>query len=184
VPPDRVTGFQIRGGSIAVHRADCPTGERMRGDGRGPVQLDWAPEAGAAPVPGATGGFRVTLQAEALNRPRLLADLTAAMSGTGLDIVSAVVEPPEELRVRHTYTVELPSAAILPVVMRAMLRVSGVYDVRRPGLEAPRPPRLRPHARSAANAGDPGVSHMRPSKGMRDRSAAFGAVDGPADSPE
>lgn len=79
----------------------------------------------------------MTLQAEALNRPRLLADLTAAMSATGLDIVSAVVEPPEELRVRHTYTVELPDAGTLPVVMRAMLRVSGVYDVRRPGLEAP-----------------------------------------------
>ncbi|WP_083976716.1 RelA/SpoT family protein [Kitasatospora azatica] len=182
VPPDRVTGFQIRGGSIAVHRADCPTGERMRGAGRGPVQLDWAPGAGAPAETGTGSGFRVTLQAEALNRPRLLADLTAAMSATGLDIVSAVVEPPEELRVRHTYTVELPHAATLPVVMRAMLRVSGVYDVRRPGLEAPRPPRLRPHARSAGNAGDPGAAHMRPSKGIRDRSAALGAVDGPSDS--
>ncbi|MDH6143073.1 guanosine-3',5'-bis(diphosphate) 3'-pyrophosphohydrolase [Kitasatospora sp. GP30] len=173
VPPDRVTGFPVRGGSIAVHRADCPTGERMRGDGRGPIQLDWAPEAAA--------GFRVTLQAEALNRPGLLADLTAAMSGTGLDIVSAVVEPPEELRVRHTYTVELPDAATLPVVMRAMLRVSGVYDVRRPGLAAPRPPRLRPTARSVANAGDPEPGDMRPSKGIRDRSAALAAVDGPED---
>ncbi|GAA1265668.1 hypothetical protein GCM10009665_63530 [Kitasatospora nipponensis] len=148
MPPDRLTGFQIRGGSIAVHRADCPTGERMRGAGRGPVQLDWAPEAATGRAAGPPAGFRVTLQAEALNRPGLLADLTAAMSATGLDIVSAVVEPPEELRVRHTYTVELPDAGTLPVVMRAMLRVSGVYDVRRPGLEAPRPPRLRPHPRA------------------------------------
>ncbi|MGF1429463.1 RelA/SpoT family protein [Kitasatospora sp. LaBMicrA B282] len=177
VPPDRVTGFQIRGGSIAVHRTDCPTGEQMRGAGRGPVQLDWAPEAGA-PAP-----FRVTLQAEALNRPGLLADLTAAMSATGLDIVAAVVEPPQELRVRHTYTVELPGAATLPVVMRAMLRVSGVYDVRRPGLEAPRPPRLRPHARSGTNAGDPAPGPVRPSKGMRDRPAALGAVDGQPEEP-
>ncbi|WSL80800.1 HD domain-containing protein [Kitasatospora sp. NBC_01266] len=176
VPPDQVTGFQIRGGSIAVHRYDCPTGERMRGSGRGPVQLDWAPEAGAAAA--APAPFRVTLQAEALNRNGLLADLTAAMSATGLDIVSAVVEPPEELRVRHTYTVELPGAATLPVVMRAMLRVSGVYDVRRPGLEAPRPPRLRPNARPARNDGDPAPGPVRPSKGMRDRSAALSAVDG------
>ncbi|PYC76946.1 bifunctional (p)ppGpp synthetase/guanosine-3',5'-bis(diphosphate) 3'-pyrophosphohydrolase [Streptomyces tateyamensis] len=180
VPPDRVTGFQIRGGSIAVHRADCPTGERMRGAGRGPVQLDWAPQVAAGPQ--AAAGFRVTLQAEALNRPSLLADLTAAMSAAGLDIVSAVVEPPEQLRVRHTYTVELPSAAVLPVVMRAMLRVSGVYDVRRPGLEAPRPPRLRPYARSAGNADDPGAGRVRPSEGIRDRSAALGAVDGSAES--
>ncbi|MFF7637896.1 RelA/SpoT family protein [Kitasatospora sp. NPDC008050] len=178
VPPDRVTGFQIRGGSIAVHRTDCPTGERMRGAGRGPVQLDWAPGAGAVPAGGPTAPFRVTLQAEALNRPGLLADLTAAMSATGLDIVSAVVEPPQQLRVRHTYTVELPGAATLPVVMRAMLRVSGVYDVRRPGLEAPRPPRLRPHGRSTGNAGDPAPAPVRPSKGIRDRSAALRAVEG------
>ncbi|GAB2737539.1 RelA/SpoT family protein [Kitasatospora kifunensis] len=181
VPPDRVTGFQIRGGSIAVHRTDCPTGERMRGAGRGPVQLDWAPGAGTALASGVPAPFRVTLQAEALNRPGLLADLTAAMSATGLDIVSAVVEPPQQLRVRHTYTVELPGAATLPVVMRAMLRVSGVYDVRRPGLEAPRPPRLRPHPRSAANAGDPTPAPVRPSKGIRDRSAALRAVEGQTD---
>ncbi|MDH6121733.1 guanosine-3',5'-bis(diphosphate) 3'-pyrophosphohydrolase [Kitasatospora sp. GAS204A] len=182
VPPDRVTGFQIRGGSIAVHRTDCPTGERMRGSGRGPVQLDWSPEAGAAAT-GAPAPFRVTLQAEALNRPGLLADLTAAMSATGLDIVSAVVEPPQELRVRHTYTVELPRAATLPVVMRAMLRVSGVYDVRRPGLEAPRPPRLRPNSRAAGNADDQAPGPVRPSKGMRDRSAALSAVDGQPEKP-
>ena len=171
VPPDQVTGFQIRGGSIAVHRADCPTGERMRGSGRGAVQLDWAPGAGA-PAARRTG-FRVTLQAEALNRPRLLADLTAAMSATGLDIVSAVVEPPEELRVRHTYTVELPDAEILPVVMRAMLRVSGVYDVRRPGLAAPRPPRLRPNSRAGGNTDDRAAPGVRPSWGITDRSGTL-----------
>ncbi|MCX4746506.1 HD domain-containing protein [Kitasatospora sp. NBC_01287] len=182
VPPDRVTGFQIRGGSIAVHRADCPTGERMRGAGRGPVQLDWAPEAGAAAA-AVPATFRVTLQAEALNRPGLLADLTAAMSATGLDIVSAVVEPPQELRVRHTYTVELPGADTLPVVMRAMLRVSGVYDVRRPGLEAPRPPRLRQPARGVGNTGDPAPSPVRPSKGMRDSSTVLEAVEGRPETP-
>ncbi|MFI9274792.1 RelA/SpoT family protein [Kitasatospora sp. NPDC052896] len=173
VPPDRVTGFRSSRGSIAVHRADCPTGERMCGDGRRQLQLDWAPGA-ATPT-----GFRVTLQAEALGRPRLLADLTAAMSATGLDIVSAVVEPPDELRVRHTYTVELPDARTLPVVMRAMLRVSGVYDVRRTGLAAPRPPRLRPNARSGANPGDRAAPPVRPS-GMSGRSAALSPTSGPA----
>ncbi|MDH6136093.1 guanosine-3',5'-bis(diphosphate) 3'-pyrophosphohydrolase [Kitasatospora sp. MAA4] len=181
VPPDQVTGFEIRGGSIAVHRADCPTGERMRTSGRGPVQLGWAPGAGAPTDRPVT--YRVTLQAEALNRPRLLADLTAAMSATGLDIVSAVVEPPQELRVRHTYTVELPDAQTLPVVMRAMLRVSGVYDVRRPGLEeAPRPPRLRPHSRgTVVNTGDQAAPPVRPSWGIHGDPAAFSGTSGAPD---
>jgi GTP pyrophosphokinase len=41
------------------------------------------------------------------------------------------VEPPQEHRVRHTYTVELPDAEALPALMRAMRAVPGVYDVYR-----------------------------------------------------
>jgi len=154
VPPDAVTGFVIRGGAVAVHRTGCPDGEQMRAAGRGPVELAWV--AGACPP----CGYRVTLQAEALNRPRLLADLTAVMSAEGIGIISASVEPPEELRVRHTYTIELPTAETLPAVMRAMLRVSGVYDVCRPGFRS-------------GNGDDPVTSGMRPSKGIHGRSVVF-----------
>jgi GTP diphosphokinase / guanosine-3',5'-bis(diphosphate) 3'-diphosphatase len=41
------------------------------------------------------------------------------------------VEPPREQRVLHTYTLQLPDAAGLPGLMRAMRRVPGVYDVTR-----------------------------------------------------
>ncbi|WP_354642537.1 RelA/SpoT family protein [Kitasatospora camelliae] len=153
VPPDEVTGFVIRGGAVAVHRAQCPAGWQMREAGRGPVELAWIPDAEPA------HGYRATLHAEALNRPRLLADLTAAISGEGVGISSAEVEPPQQLRVRHTYTVELPAAAALPGVMRAMLRVSGVYDVYRAGTDR--------------NGDDPGADGVRPSWGIQGRSAAF-----------
>ncbi|MFI6157468.1 RelA/SpoT family protein [Kitasatospora sp. NPDC051170] len=126
VPPDEVTGYPIRGGAVAVHRTGCPAGERMRADGRAELEVRWKPQD--APV----AGHRVTLDAEALNRPRLLADLTAAISAEGVGIVSAEVEPPQQLRVRHRYTVELPEPGALPGLMRAMLKVSGVYDVSRP----------------------------------------------------
>ncbi|MGW4381514.1 RelA/SpoT family protein [Kitasatospora sp. NPDC004531] len=142
VPPDEVTGIVLRGGVVAVHRAGCPTGTRMlRGDRR-EVAVRWLP--GGAPQ----WGYRATLHAEALNRPRLLADLTAAISGEGVSIFSADVEPPRQLRVRHSYTLELADAAALPAVMRAMLRVSGVYDVYRPG--GPEETPARPGAPSAA----------------------------------
>ncbi|WP_063770526.1 RelA/SpoT family protein [Streptacidiphilus carbonis] len=128
VPPDQLLGFAVKGG-IAVHRSGCPTGSGMAGGGRAPVEVAWARDAwgqDAQPV-----GYTVTVQADALGRPRLLADLTAAISAVGADIVSASVEPPQELRVRHRYTVELPDAGLLPGLMKAMLRVAGVYDVYR-----------------------------------------------------
>ncbi|MEU3187489.1 HD domain-containing protein [Streptomyces sp. NPDC006923] len=121
VPPDAVTGFSVRGGAVTVHREECPAVDRMRALDRAPVTVSW----------GETPGCRVTLYAESFGRRRLLADLTEAIATAGAAIVSAVVEPPSEQRVRHTYTLQLPDADGLPGLIRAMRDVPGVYDVSR-----------------------------------------------------
>ncbi|MFC8216441.1 ACT domain-containing protein, partial [Streptomyces sp. NPDC057296] len=121
VPPDRITGFAVRGGVVTVHRAECPAVARMTSAGRPEVDVRW----------GDSTECRVTLLAESFGRPHLLADLTEAMALEGAEIVSATVEPPDRQRVRHTYTVLLPDAARLPALMRAMRDVAGVYDVSR-----------------------------------------------------
>jgi GTP pyrophosphokinase len=41
VPPDAVTGFVVRGGTVTVHRAECPTTARMAAAGRQPVPVGW-----------------------------------------------------------------------------------------------------------------------------------------------
>ncbi|MEV0012467.1 HD domain-containing protein [Streptomyces sp. NPDC047973] len=127
VPPDRILGFTVRGGTVTVHREECPAVARMRGAGRTAVAARWND-------PGDLSGsadYRVTLVAESFGRPRLLADLTEAIATADAAIVSANVEPPSEQRVRHTYTLQLPDAAGLPGLMRAMRDVPGVYDVSR-----------------------------------------------------
>ncbi|MEU9983453.1 HD domain-containing protein [Streptomyces sp. NPDC050856] len=129
VPPDSVTGFEVRGGNVTVHRAQCPAVRRMEALGRAPVAVRW----------GETSACRVTLVAESFGRPRLLADLTEAIATAGAAVVSATVEPPSEQRVRHTYTLRLGDAAELPALMRAMRDVPGVYDVTRAQRPAQRP---------------------------------------------
>ncbi|MDQ0833839.1 guanosine-3',5'-bis(diphosphate) 3'-pyrophosphohydrolase [Streptomyces achromogenes] len=121
VPLDEVTGFSVRGGVVTVHRVECAAVARMAEAGREEVAVRW----------GDTTGCRVTLVAESFGRPHLLADLTEAMALEGAEIVSATVEPPSQQRVRHTYTVQLPDAAHLPALLRAMRNVPGVYDVGR-----------------------------------------------------
>ncbi|MFJ9908526.1 RelA/SpoT family protein [Streptomyces sp. NPDC101152] len=121
VPPDEVTGFAVRGGVVTVHRVECAAVGRMTNGGRAEVGVRW----------GDTTECRVTLLAESFGRPHLLADLTEAMALEGAEIVSATIEPPTQQRVRHTYTVQLPDAALLPALMRAMRNVPGVYDVSR-----------------------------------------------------
>ncbi|MGI5194407.1 RelA/SpoT family protein [Streptomyces sp. CA-288835] len=121
VPPDEVTGFAVRGGVVTVHRVECAAVARMKDAGRKEVDVRW----------GDTTECRVTLVAESFGRPHLLADLTEAIALEGVAIVSATVEPPSQQRVRHTYTLQLPDAAHLPALMRAMRNVPGVYDVGR-----------------------------------------------------
>jgi GTP pyrophosphokinase len=121
VRPDEITGFAVRGGAVTVHRVECAAVARMKDGGRAEVDVRW----------GEATECRVTLVAESFVRPHLLADLTEAMALEGAEIVSATVEPPTQQQVRHTYTVQLPDAAHLPALMRAMRNVAGVYDVTR-----------------------------------------------------
>ncbi|MFI6346236.1 RelA/SpoT family protein [Streptomyces sp. NPDC050560] len=121
VPPDDVTAFAVRGGIVTVHRRQCSAVAVMQGSGRREVGVRW----------GESAECRVTLFAESFGRPQLLADLTEAIAVEGVAIVSAKVEPPTQQRVRHTYTLQLPDAARLPALMRAMRNVPGVYDVGR-----------------------------------------------------
>ncbi|MBD0707714.1 MULTISPECIES: HD domain-containing protein [unclassified Streptomyces] len=131
VPPDKITGFRVSGGSVSVHRAGCAAVTTMRGLGRDPVPVRW----------GDTAHGRVTLVAESFGRPGLLADLTEAIAVAGAAVVAATVEPPSEQRVRHTYTLHLPDAARLSALMRAMKDVPGVYDVSRTRHRPPPAPR-------------------------------------------
>ncbi|MFG2116808.1 HD domain-containing protein [Streptomyces sp. NPDC048718] len=78
-----------------------------------------------------TTASRVTLSVESFGRPGLLADLTEAIAAEGATVAAATVDPPDEQRVRHTYTLRLPDAAGLPALMKAMRDVPGVYDVSR-----------------------------------------------------
>ncbi|AUA10803.1 HD domain-containing protein [Streptomyces sp. SID8382] len=129
VPPDAVTGFAVRGGAVTVHRVRCPGVARMTAAGRTAVGVRWADQDDGD----GGGDYRVTLFAEAFSRPHLLADLTEAIAAEGAEVVAAAVEPPREQRVRHTYTLQLPDAGKLPILMRAMRNVPGVYDVTREG---------------------------------------------------
>ncbi|NUS57965.1 MAG: ACT domain-containing protein, partial [Streptomycetaceae bacterium] len=114
----------IRGGTVAVHQRECANVQQMIRAGRDIVTAAWLPHQ-------AERGYRVTVQLEALDRPRLLADVTAAIDAAGADITSASIAPPQQMRVRQTYTIRLADLASLPRLLRALRRVQGVYDVYR-----------------------------------------------------
>jgi GTP pyrophosphokinase len=124
VPGDPIMGFITKGSGISVHREDCVNGadlvvhqpERL-------VKVSWL--AGAASI------FLVNIQVEALDRARLLADVTRTLSEQHVNILSAAVSTSKDRVAISKFTFEMADAKHLDSVLAAVRNVEGVYDVYR-----------------------------------------------------
>ena len=123
VPGDDIVGFVTRGTGVSVHRQNCVNvpGLQVTPDRIVPVQ--WAPTANSV--------FLVNIQVEALDRSRLLADVTRALSDTHVNILSASVTTSRDRIAYSRFTFEMADPKHLGSVLRAVRTVEGVYDVYR-----------------------------------------------------
>ena len=124
VPGDEIKGFVTHGHGVSVHRADCVNlvhltetqRERM-------VKVHWAPSEGAV--------FLVAIQVEALDRTRLLSDVTRVLSDQHVNILSASVTTSRDRVAISRFSFEMGDPKHLGDVLRAVRGVDGVYDVYR-----------------------------------------------------
>jgi GTP diphosphokinase / guanosine-3',5'-bis(diphosphate) 3'-diphosphatase len=124
VPGDEIKGFVTHGHGISVHRADCVNlahltetqRERM-------VPVHWAPSDGSL--------FLVSIQVEALDRTRLLSDVTRVLSDQHVNILSASVTTTRDRVAISRFSFEMGDPKHLGDVLRAVRGVDGVYDVYR-----------------------------------------------------
>ena len=68
---------------MSVHRRDCVNAGPLLETGERLVEVEWAPTAGSL--------FLVNIQVEALDRTRLLSDVTRVLSDAHVNILSATV---------------------------------------------------------------------------------------------
>ena len=124
VPGDEIMGFITKGSGISVHRVDCRNASDLREhQGERVVGVSWL--AGAASV------FLVNIQIEALDRARLLADVTRTLSEQHVNILSAAVSTSKDRVAISKFTFEMADAKHLDSVLAAVRNVEGVYDVYR-----------------------------------------------------
>jgi GTP pyrophosphokinase len=123
VPGDEITGFVTRGNGVSVHRSDCSNVLAMGSQVERFVPVAWSP--GAASV------FLVNIQVEALDRARLLSDVTRALSDQHVNILSASVSTTKERIALSRFTFEMGDPKHLGSVLRAVRAVEGVYDAYR-----------------------------------------------------
>ena len=124
VPGDPIVGFLTRGRGVSVHRDDCPNAKVLQSiDENRMTKVWWDTRA--------QGTFEVGIQIEALDRTRLLRDVTAAISDQGIHIVSSSTRTGKDGIALLSFTFELADPAHLEHVIQSVRRVDSVFDVYR-----------------------------------------------------
>jgi GTP pyrophosphokinase len=124
VPGDAIMGFITKGNGVSVHRGDCiNAADLISNQAERVVEVKWL--AGAASV------FLVNIQVEALDRARLLADVTRTLSEQHVNILSAAVSTSKDRTAISRFTFEMADATHLDAVLSAVRNIEGVYDVYR-----------------------------------------------------
>ncbi|MBO0802817.1 MAG: bifunctional (p)ppGpp synthetase/guanosine-3',5'-bis(diphosphate) 3'-pyrophosphohydrolase [Nocardiopsaceae bacterium] len=124
VPGDEISGFVTHGHGVSVHRVDCPNLAHLTGTQRERmVPVRWAPSDASV--------FLVGIQVEALDRTKLLADVTRVLSEQHVNILSASVTTTRDRVAISRFSFEMGDPKHLGAVLRAVRGVDGVYDVYR-----------------------------------------------------
>lgn len=123
VPHQDIIGFVTRYNVISIHRSDCPNLIRAEDEPERLVDVSWRPTSESA--------FLMVMQVEALDRHRLLADVTKALSEERVSILSATVTTTRDRVALSRFTFEMADPKHLDHVLRVVRRVEGVYDAYR-----------------------------------------------------
>ncbi|MGI8334668.1 RelA/SpoT family protein [Actinomadura scrupuli] len=123
VPGDEIVGFVTRGNGVSVHRVDCVNVTELKNQPERLVDVKWSP--------GEDSVFLVAIQVEALDRPRLLSDVTRVLSDQHVNILSASVTTTRDRVAVSRFTFEMGDPKHLGHVLKAVRTIDGVYDVYR-----------------------------------------------------
>ncbi|WP_439117271.1 RelA/SpoT family protein [Nocardioides oceani] len=123
VPPDDILGFVTKGGGVSVHRQDCTNASSLKSQPEKLLDVEWAPTGSST--------FLVNIQVEALDRARLLSDITMALSDAHVNILSANLSTTRDRVAKSRFTFEMAEAKHLDQVLKAVRGVHGVFDAYR-----------------------------------------------------
>jgi len=123
VPGDDIVGFVTRGQGISVHRSDCANALSLKSQPERFTEVEWAPTAQSM--------FLVNIQVEALDRARLLSDITKVLSDMHVNILAASLQTSRDRVAKSRFTFEMADPTHLGHVLRAVRHIEGVFDAYR-----------------------------------------------------
>ncbi len=121
VPGDPIVGYVTVGRGVSVHRSDCTNVSSLSERKERAVEVSW-------PRRSAASAFVVWIQVEALDRTRLLRDVTSVVSDTGGNITASSTNVGTDRVAVLKYEVELSDPGQLPRLLTDLRAVDGVFS--------------------------------------------------------
>ena len=123
VPGDRIIGYITRGRGLTIHTMDCPNLDALDYDKARLVEVDW--EAAHPST------VRVKITTLTLDKPGVLANVSAAITHAEANITRAEITTREDRKAQLDFIVEIQNTAHLDRVLKAIERIDGVLQARR-----------------------------------------------------
>ena len=124
VPGDQIIGFVTQGRGVSVHRADCANATSLADRSKERlIEVEWDR--------GNDGVFVATIEVQAFDRSRLLADVSRVVSEHHLNIVAARTATTPDRVSRMAFDVELADPTHLHSLISALKHLDGVFDAYR-----------------------------------------------------
>jgi GTP pyrophosphokinase len=123
VPGDPIVGFVTLGHGVSIHRADCTNVGALAERRERMIDVSWGTDRQAV--------FATWLQLEALDRPRLLRDITDVLGDLGINIVASSSATGRDRIAILRFEIELSDTDQLERAIAEVQAVEGVYDAYR-----------------------------------------------------
>jgi GTP pyrophosphokinase len=124
VPGDAIIGFVTRGRGVSVHRADCANARSLSSNQSDRViDVEWDDAA--------EGTFVASIEVKALDRSRLLRDVSTAMADARVNIIGCNTITGDDRISTMRFDFELADPSHLESVLRSVKQIDSIYDAYR-----------------------------------------------------
>jgi GTP diphosphokinase / guanosine-3',5'-bis(diphosphate) 3'-diphosphatase len=125
VPGDEIMGFVTRGRGVSVHRADCANAVSLSAGGQGDrlIDVEWDDSG--------SGTFVASIEVKALDRSRLLRDVSATLADHHVNILACTTNTGSDRITKMRFDFELGDPSHLDSLIGTIKGIDSVYDAYR-----------------------------------------------------
>ncbi|MDP1809706.1 MAG: bifunctional (p)ppGpp synthetase/guanosine-3',5'-bis(diphosphate) 3'-pyrophosphohydrolase [Actinomycetota bacterium] len=123
VPGDPIIGFVTRGRGLSIHRADCVNAQSLNAFPDRILEVAWDDKQPTT--------YQVEIQVEALDRTKLLSDISAVLSDSGVNILTATVSTRKDRIAVFRFVFEIGNLRNLNNIINTIKHIDAVFDAYR-----------------------------------------------------